>query len=158
MVPYYTIEEIAEKSGLSRDQVVRLGFAGQLVFSVRKHTPQNYKDVEETRNSDDSRDVRTRTKETQIVCWREFNWVVERPSALLGVQMASLVSRADKRRGCLNAAAQQQSEPTASRLLLPLGVLLAFQTTSAVACGKLGGIQRNHVGDHDEHQPRNPGI
>ena len=40
----------------------------------------------------------------------------------------------------------------------PSAVLLTFQTTSAVACGKLGRIQRNHVGDHDEHQPRNPGI
>ncbi|MES2608728.1 MAG: hypothetical protein V4679_00735 [Pseudomonadota bacterium] len=67
MLPYYTLEEVAEKSGLSRDQVIRLGFTGQLVFSIRKHTPQNYKEVEETQNSDGSRTVRTKTSENLVI-------------------------------------------------------------------------------------------
>lgn len=67
MLPYYTLDEVAEKSGLSRDQVIRLGCAGQLVFSIRTHTPQNYKETDETRNSDGSRTVRTRTNETHVI-------------------------------------------------------------------------------------------
>lgn len=67
MLAYYSIEEIAQKSGLSSDQVLRLGFSGTLVFSILDHRPQNFEEIEEEKHEDGSRTVRTRTNETTVI-------------------------------------------------------------------------------------------
>lgn len=67
MLAYYSIEEIAQKSGLSSDQVLRLGFSGTLVFSILDHRPQNFEEIEEEKHDDGSRTVRTRTNETTVI-------------------------------------------------------------------------------------------
>lgn len=67
MLAYYSIEEIAQKAGLSSDQVLRLGFSGTLVFSILDHTPQNFEEIEEEKHEDGSRTVHTRTSETTVI-------------------------------------------------------------------------------------------
>lgn len=67
MLAYYSIEEIAQKSGLSSDQILRLGFSGTLVFSILDHSPQNFEEIEEEKHEDGSRTVRTRTNETTVI-------------------------------------------------------------------------------------------
>lgn len=67
MLAYYSIDEIAQKSGLSRDQVLRLGCSGTLVFSILDHTPQNYEEVEEEKHDDGSRTIRTKIHETTAI-------------------------------------------------------------------------------------------
>jgi hypothetical protein len=67
MLAYYSIEEIAQKSGLPSDQVFRLGFSGTLVFSILDHSPQNFEEIEEEKHEDGSRTVRTRTNETTVI-------------------------------------------------------------------------------------------
>ena len=67
MLAYYSIEEIAQKSGLSSDQVLRLGFSGTLVFSILDHSPQNFEEIEEEKHEDGSRTVLTRTNETTAI-------------------------------------------------------------------------------------------
>lgn len=67
MLAYYSIEEIAQKSGLSADQVLRLGFSGTLVFSILDHSPQNFEEIEEEKHEDGSHTIRTRTNETTVI-------------------------------------------------------------------------------------------
>lgn len=67
MLAYYSIDEVAQKSGLSSEQVLRLGCSGTLVFSILDHSPQNFEEVEEEKHEDGSLTVRTRTNETTVI-------------------------------------------------------------------------------------------
>ena len=67
MLAYYSILEIAQKAGLSSDQVIRLGLSGTLVFSILDHSVQNFEETEEEKNNDGSRTVHTRTSETTVI-------------------------------------------------------------------------------------------
>ena len=68
MLAYYSIDEIAQKSGLSPDQVLRLGCSGTLVFSILDHSPQNFEEVDEDeKHEDGSRTVRTKTNESTVI-------------------------------------------------------------------------------------------
>lgn len=71
MLAYYSIEEIAQKAGLSSDQVLRLGFSGALVFSILDHSPQNFEEINEEKHEDGSRTVRTRRNETTVIAKQE---------------------------------------------------------------------------------------
>lgn len=67
MLAYFSIEEIAEKSGLSRDQILRFGMSGTIIFSVLEHAPRNYEEVAEFGTEDGGKGVRTRTNETMVI-------------------------------------------------------------------------------------------
>ena len=67
MLAYYSIEEIAQKSGLTSDQVFRLGFSGTLVFSILDHSPQNFEEIEEEKHEDGFSTVRTRKNQTTVI-------------------------------------------------------------------------------------------
>lgn len=64
MLAYFTIEEISGKSGFSKDQILRLGMSGTIVFSVLEHAPRNYEEVSEFETEGGGKGVRTRTNET----------------------------------------------------------------------------------------------
>ena len=61
MFAFYSLEEISHKSGLTQDQILRLGMSGTLVFSILEHTPRNYEEVDEFETEDGQKAVRTRT-------------------------------------------------------------------------------------------------
>lgn len=64
MLDYYTIDEVASKSGLSQDQVLRLGMSGTIIFSILEHKPKNYEEVDEYIDEDGRSVTRTRRNET----------------------------------------------------------------------------------------------
>lgn len=67
MLIYYTIDEIALKSGLRVDQVLRLGMSGTIVFSILEHLPKNYEEVEKGVDKEGNEVIRTRRSETQTL-------------------------------------------------------------------------------------------
>lgn len=67
MFPYFTVEEISSKSGLSSDQVLRLGMAGELIFSVLEHLPRNFEETNEGQSGDGQTVIHTKTNETALV-------------------------------------------------------------------------------------------
>ena len=64
MLDYYTVDEVAAKSGLNIDQVLRLGMAGTIIFSILEHQPRNYEEVDEFVDEEGRDVVRTRRNET----------------------------------------------------------------------------------------------
>ncbi len=66
MLAYFTVEEVAQKSGLNGDQVLRLGMSGTLAFSVLEHAPKNYEEVSELESEGGRTIVRTKKNETLV--------------------------------------------------------------------------------------------
>jgi hypothetical protein len=64
LLDYYTIDEVASKSGLASDQVLRLGMSGSIIFSILEHKPKNFEEVDEYTDEDGRNIVRTRRNET----------------------------------------------------------------------------------------------
>jgi len=64
LLDYYTVDEVAAKSGLNIDQVLRLGMAGTIIFSILEHQPRNYEEVDEFVDEEGRDVVRTRRNET----------------------------------------------------------------------------------------------
>lgn len=64
MLDYYTIDEVASKSGLSQDQVLRLGMSGTIIFSILEHKPKNFEEVDEYTDEEGRSVIRTRRNET----------------------------------------------------------------------------------------------
>ncbi len=67
MLAYFSIDEIAQKSGLSRDQILRLGMSETIIFSVLEHAPMNFEEISEFETEDGRKEVRTRTNETMVI-------------------------------------------------------------------------------------------
>jgi hypothetical protein len=67
LIAYYSIDEISQKSGLSRDKILRLGMSGTIIFSVLEHAPRNYEEVSEFEAEDGRTGVRTHTNETMVI-------------------------------------------------------------------------------------------
>ncbi len=64
MLDYFTIDEVASKSGLTSEQVLRLGMSGSIIFSILEHKPKNYEEIDEYVDKEGLNVVRTRRNET----------------------------------------------------------------------------------------------
>ena len=64
MFPYLTTDEVSSKSGLSTEQILRLGMSGELVFSVLEHRPQNYEEINEAQDGGGNTVIHTKTNES----------------------------------------------------------------------------------------------
>lgn len=67
LLAYFSIEEIAQKSGLSVDQILRLGMSGTIIFSVLEHEQRNYEEVSEIETEDGKKAVLKRVNETTVI-------------------------------------------------------------------------------------------
>jgi len=64
---FYTVDEVAEKSGMNIGQVLRLGMSGTIIFSILKHSPRNYEQIDEYVDDDGNDVKRTRSSETSTI-------------------------------------------------------------------------------------------
>jgi len=64
---FYSIDEVAEKSGMKTDQVLRLGMSGAIIFSILEHKPKNYEQIDEYVDEEGRNVKRTRTSETSKI-------------------------------------------------------------------------------------------
>ena len=67
MFDFYTINEIAKKSGMNIDQVLRLGMSGAIIFSILEHSPRNYEQIDKYVDEEGNNVKRTRTSETSTI-------------------------------------------------------------------------------------------
>lgn len=66
MFSYYKLEEFGQKTGMSVDQVLRLGCSGGIIFSIVDHQPKNYEETDEVTDQDGDLAVRTRVNEEML--------------------------------------------------------------------------------------------
>jgi len=64
---YFTVGEVAEKSGLKVNQVLRLGMSGEIIFSILEHKPRNFEEVDEYVDEEGQNIKRTRRSETSTI-------------------------------------------------------------------------------------------
>ena len=67
MFDYYTVEEVADKSGLNIDQILRLGMSGAIIFSILEHRPKNFEEIDDYMDKDGEKIRRTRRSETSVL-------------------------------------------------------------------------------------------
>lgn len=63
MFSYYRLEEIGQKTGMSIDQILRLGCSGTIIFSILDHQLKNYEEKDEVTDQDGELAIRTRVNE-----------------------------------------------------------------------------------------------
>ena len=63
MFSYYRLEEIGQKTGMSIDQILRLGCSGTIIFSIVDHQPKNYEEKDKITDQDGELAIRTRVNE-----------------------------------------------------------------------------------------------
>jgi hypothetical protein len=63
LLPYFTISEASALSGMTENQILRLGISGEIRLSIIEHEPTNYEEVEESQNPDGTTTVVTRRNE-----------------------------------------------------------------------------------------------
>jgi len=64
---YFTVEEVAEKSGLKANQVLRLGMSGAIILSILEHEPRNFEEISEYVDEEGQNIRKTRRSETSTI-------------------------------------------------------------------------------------------
>ncbi len=64
LLDYFTIDEVASKSGMTSEQVLRLGMSGSIILSILEHKPKNYEEIDDYIDEKGLHVVRTRRNET----------------------------------------------------------------------------------------------
>lgn len=67
LLAYYSVDEVAQKSGLTKDQILRLGMSWTIVFSILEHAPRNYEEIDEFDTEDGKKGIRRKTNETMTL-------------------------------------------------------------------------------------------